>query len=183
MGQLRGGHIGFAILLALAGGLITTRAKADSLCAGSVTGSVLQALPTPTTVSPSQPISDNRNPELTKAFLQGIQSAGLTVLPANQGNVQVDMTFTVTPPGGGAGNDSTFRGFGWMSGTHAPGGGVPVGSRVSISIEATNLNSQTLSWIGTIACTVQASDPDRLATHFGELVGRALGRSINRQAL
>ena len=173
-------RFGFAAFLLLASA--TTAARADSICAGTMTGSVLQPLPKPTTVSVAQPVSDDANPGLTQDFLNGFQAGGQTMLPPGQGNTQLDMTFTVNA--GPSASSNAYKGFGWMSGMQAPPGGSSAlpGSAVSISIEATDLTSQTLAWIGTISCTVQTADPDQLATHIGELVARALGRSMERRS-
>jgi hypothetical protein len=157
-------------------------AWADGFCSGTMSGSSMAPLPKPLTVSVVQPVSDDANPALAQQFLNGVQAGGITVVPANQGTTQLDMTFTVTPPAATTGG--VFRGFSWMSGLQAPGGanGALANSVISVSIEATNISSQSLAWIGTIKCTVHSTDPSALAEHFGELVARGLGKPMTQQS-
>ncbi len=173
------GRFGLAAILLLASAVAP--AIADGMCAGTVTGSVLQALPKPGTVSVAQPVSDVANPALAQEFLNGMQAAGLTVAAPGQSNIQIDATFTVTAPAGAT--NATYKGFGWMSGTQMPSGGGTAlpGTALSVSIEATNLGNQTLAWVGTINCTVRTNDPSALAADLGRGVARALGRSIQQQ--
>ena len=175
----RAQRAGFGAFLLLAAA--SAPARADGLCAGTISGSVLQALPAPTTVSVNQPVTDDANPALAQQFLNGVQSAGVTVVPPGQGNTLVDMTFNVTAGAGAASN--TFKGFGWMSGMQAPSGAANAlpGSMVSISIEATNLTNQSLAWIGTLKCTVRTGDGSALAADLGAVVGRSLGRSFGEK--
>ncbi|MFO1027288.1 MAG: hypothetical protein U1E70_19095 [Acetobacteraceae bacterium] len=161
---------------------LATPASADATCAGTVSGSPLQALPRPTIVSVVQPVTDDANPGLAQEFLNALQAAGITVVPSGQGNTQLDMTFTVNAgPGATSG---AFKGFGWMSGMQAPSGGASAlpGSVVSISIEATNLGNQSLAWVGTIQCTIKTADPTALVADLGRVVAKALGRSMEQQA-
>jgi hypothetical protein len=147
-----------------------------------MSGSSMAPLPKPLTISVVQPVSDDANPGMAQHFLSGVQATGLTVVPPNQGSTQIDMTFAVTPPAAATGG--VFKGFSWMSGLQAPGNGsgALAGSVVSVSIEATNTADQSLSWVGTIKCTLNSTDPLAVAEHFGELVGRSLGKSINQQS-
>jgi hypothetical protein len=173
----RSGVAGMLLLAAMSG-----PAWADSFCSGSMNGSSMEPLPKPLTVSVVQPISDDANPALAQQFLNGVQAGGITVVAPNQGNTQLDMTFTVTPPAGATGG--VFKGFSWMSGLQAPGGanGALANSVVSVSIEATNISDQSLAWIGTVKCTVHSTDASGLAEHFGVLVARALGKSMTQQS-
>jgi hypothetical protein len=157
-------------------------ALADNICAGTLTGSNLQALRSPVMASVNQPVTDDVNPALMQQFLNGVQAAGVSMAPAGKGNTLLDMTFTVTPASGAA--SGTFRGFAWMTGMQAPGGASSAlqGAVISASIEATDLTSQSLAWIGSIKCTIRTNDPNAVAEHLGELVGHSLGRSIQQQS-
>ena len=161
--------------------LASSPAWADSICSGTMTGSVLQPLPRPTTVSVVQPVSDDANPAIAQQFLSGIQAGGFTVVAAGQGNTQLDLTSTVSAGPGASSN--VFKGFGWMTGMQMPNGGgsALAGSSVSLSIEATDTTAQALAWIGTVQCTVGTTDPNALSAHLGELVARVLGKSVQQR--
>ena len=173
-------RIGLAGMLLLAA--VPGSAWADRYCSGTMDGSSMAPLPKPLTVSVVQPVSDDANPGMARQFLNGVQAAGLTVVPANQGTTQIDMTFAVTPPAAATGG--VFKGFSWMSGLQAPGNGsgALAGSAISISVEATNTADQTLVWVGTIKCTLNSTDPLGVSEHLGELVGRALGKSMDNRS-
>jgi len=172
---------GLANILLLS--MVCCPALADNLCNGTVSGSVLQALPQPTTVSVVQPASDDANPALAQQFLNGIRAGGLAVVPAGQGNTQIDMTSIVTVRAGAG--SGTYKGFGWMSGTQMPSspGSALAGTTISLSIEATDTSKPALAWIGTVQCIVSTNDPDALAEHLGELVARVLGTSVDQRRI
>ena len=165
--------------------VLSPAARADNVCAGNIATTVLQALRTPITISVETPISSDANPQLGQRFLAGVQNAGVAVTPAGQGTTLLDMTFQVTPSASGGGPAAgAYRDFSWVSGEQAPGGGqfTIAGATVSVSVEATDIASQSLAWIGTITCTIKVNDPGAVADDLGTVIGRWLGRPTEGKA-
>ena len=177
------GLVGLPLLVSVAFG---PAAHADNVCAGNISTSVLQPLRTPVTISVETPISSDANPQLGQRFLAGVQNGGVTVMPSGQGTTLLDMTFEVTPSAnGGAGpRGGAYKDFSWVSGEAAPGGGqwTLSGATVSVSIEATDIASQSLAWIGTVQCTIKVNDAGAVADDLGTVIGRWLGRQANSKA-
>jgi hypothetical protein len=171
------GLVGLSLLASVA---LAPTARADSICAGNISTTVLQPVRTPITISVETPISSDANPQLGQRFLAGVQNGGVIVAPVGQGTTLLDMTFQVTPSAnGGAGPaGGAYRDFSWVSGEDAPGGAqwTLVGATVTASIEATDIASQSLAWIGTVKCTIKVNDAGAVAENLGTVIGRWLGR-------
>lgn len=173
-------------LLLLALPCLSPAAYADDLCAGNIAATVMQPLRTPVVVSVETPIGSDANPQLAQRFLNGVQGGGVAVAPAGQGTTLIDMTFRVSPSAsGGAGPaGGAYKDFSWVSGEAAPGGGQWTirGATVSVSIEATDIATQSLAWIGTLNCTIKSDDAGAVAQDLGFVIGRWLGRPTEGRA-
>jgi hypothetical protein len=172
------GVLGLAILATID---LSSSARADRSCVGSMDGSSLQPLPNPIVVTFETPPDSTANPGLAQRFSAGLQSAGVAVAPEGQGNTRLSMTFLLAPSAtAGAGAPSgTYSDFSWVSGETAPGEGQRSirGETLSISAEATNTASQSLAWIGSFTCTITTTDPNVLAQDLGNIVVHSLRSS------
>jgi hypothetical protein len=168
------GVLGLAALAAID---LSSSAWADRSCAGKLDGSSLQPLANPIVVFFETPAGSTANPGLAQRFIDGLQSAGVSVAQEGQANTRLSMTFSVT---GGAGTPAgNYSDFSWVRGEAAPGEGPwnIRGATLSVSVEATNSASQSLTWIGSLTCTIAAADPNVLAQDLGNIVGGSLRSS------
>ncbi len=163
-------------------GLQPRAAQPAKVCSGTLSASPLRPVAKPLVVALDHPIDSVANPGLAKAFLDGVQNAGATVVSQGQGTTNLDLSFLMRSTGGKTG---TYRNLNWMRSQPAPGRiqSVLRGSHVEVTIYARDASSRTLTWIGTISCTIQTDDVTTLAEGLGEIVGRSLGQSMPRVAL
>ena len=181
---------GAACSVLLAAAIVSPSGYADDICAGSIDGSVIRPLRHPIAVSLVTPDSPDPNAALVQRFLSGVQNAGLNVMQSGQGNTILNTSFIVTDSiesglrSTAGTNTRAYNGFGWMSGVTVPDneGRRIRGSALSMTIEATDVASQSLAWVGTIQCIVLGDDVGALAEDLGTIVGRSLGKSIKAQA-
>jgi hypothetical protein len=163
-------------------GLQPLAAQAANVCSGTQTGSPLRPLAKPLVVALERPIDSVANPGLAKAFLDGVQNAGPTIVPKGQGTTNLDLSFLMRGNGGKRG---TYTNLNWMRSQAVPGHiqSMLRGSRVEVTIYARDASSRALTWTGTISCTIQTDDVVALAEGLGEIVGRSLGQSMPKVAL
>ncbi|MEJ0017945.1 MAG: hypothetical protein WDN25_15540 [Acetobacteraceae bacterium] len=178
--SIRAAVLGFAAATAIGSG-----AQAQSMCAGVLRASLVHKLPTPLTVGTARNISDTANPELTRRFAEGLRKAGLTL--AEQASTTLAIAVSVTAAAGSRGVTSgTYKGFEWMSGqpaaTAAPSPGIR-SATLSISAILTDNAATAQSWVGTLDCRVQTSDPGALAEFIGRSLGSVIGKDIDRKVI
>jgi hypothetical protein len=153
-------------------------------CAGTVEGSVLGPVATPTIVSFDTAVSDAANPALFQQFIAGLRRAGVATANNGQGNTHLSLTFKVTQSATGSSGPTTgtYSDFSWVTGENAPSAQQfnIRGATLSLTAEATDIKSQSLAWIGTLKCTVMDADPNIVAEDLGNTVGRSIGRSKER---
>ena len=142
----------------------------------------MRPLAKPLVVALDHPIDSVANPGLAKAFLDGVHSAGPTVVSMGQSTTNLDLSFLMRSTGGKTG---TYRNLSWMSGRPAPGRihSVLRGAHVEVTIYAHDASSRALTWTGIISCTIQTDDVTALAEGLGEIVGRSLGQAMQKVAL
>jgi hypothetical protein len=157
-------------------------AQAANVCSGTLSASPLRPVAKPLVVALDHPIDSVANPGLAKAFVDGIQNGGATVVPRGQGTTNLDLSFLMRSTGGEPG---TYRNLNWMRSQPVPGRTQSVmrGSHVDVTIYARDASSRSLAWTGTISCTIQTDDVTALAEGLGEIVGRSLGQTVPRVAL
>jgi hypothetical protein len=157
-------------------------AQAANVCSGTLSGSLLRPVVKPLVVALDHPIDSAANPGLAKAFVNGVQNAGATVVPKGQGTTNLDLSFLMRSTSGKPG---TYRNLSWVRSQPMPGRmqSVMRGSRVDVTIYAHDASSRALTWTGTISCTIQTDDMSALAEGLGEIVGRSLGQRVSKAAL
>jgi hypothetical protein len=147
-------------------------------------GTALRPVSQPLVVSLEHPIDALANPGLGQRFLDGMQRADVTIVPKGQATTTVDVSFSLTAraPGAPSGH---YRTLSWMRGTTVPGQiqAVLRGANVNVTVYARDALRRGLAWTGTIACNIQTNDVNELASGLGAIVGRSLGRAINREPL
>jgi hypothetical protein len=163
-------------------GLQPLAAQAANVCSGTQSGSPLRPIAKPLVVALDHPIDSVANPGLAKAFLDGVQNAGPTVVPKGQGTTNLDLSFLMHSTGGKSG---TYTNLNWMRSQAVPGRiqSILRGSHVEVTIYAHDASSRALTWTGTISCTIQTDDVTALAEGLGEIVGRSLGQTMPKAAL
>jgi hypothetical protein len=168
--------------LALVTPFLVRTAHAESVCKGTMSGSPLRPIARPIVVSFAQPVDTLANPELGERFIDGVRSAGVTVVPEGQGTTTLDLSFNLTSgsPGKLGPSNSTYKNLSWMSGETLSDRARPSlrGANLSVTIYARDAASLTLTWTGVVTCSVQTDDVKALAGGLGMAVGRALGRSV-----
>lgn len=156
---------------------------AKSSCPGVMRASLVHPLPAQLTVSTARNINDMSTPELAFRFLQGLEQAGVAVVPQG-GSATLSVAISVVAPNPATGVVSgTYKGFEWTSGEPRMTGHGAVSirnSRLSISAVLADDAAVTQSWIATIDCTVQTEDAGELAEYIGNTLGRMIGRNIDR---
>jgi hypothetical protein len=163
-------------------GLQPLAAQPAKVCSGTLSVSSLRPVAKPLVVALGHPIDSVANPGLAKAFLDGVQNAGPTVVPKGQGTTNLDLSFLMRFTGGKTGR---YRNLNWMRGQPAPGRiqSVLLGSHVEVTVYAHDASSRALTWISTISCSILTDDVTTLAEGLGEIVGRSLGQSMPKVAL
>jgi hypothetical protein len=157
-------------------------AQPVKVCSGTISASPLRPVAKPLVVELEHPIGSVANPGPAKAFLDGVQNAGATVVSKGQGTTKLDLSFLMRSARGKTG---TYRSLSWMRSQQAPGDiqSVLRGSHVEVTIYAHAASSRALIWTGTISCTIQTDDVTTLAEGLGEIVGRSLGQTVPKAAL
>jgi hypothetical protein len=157
-------------------------AQPVKVCSGTISASPLRPVAKPLVVELEHPIGSVANPGPAKAFLDGVQNAGATVVSKGQGTTKLDLSFLMRSARGKTG---TYRSLSWMRSQQAPGDiqSVLRGSHVEVTIYAHAASSRALIWTGTISCTIQTDDVPTLAEGLGEIVGRSLGQTVPKAAL
>ena len=170
------------MLLLLTINLQPLAAQPVQVCRGTLSASPLRPVSKPWVVELDHPIDSVANPGLAKAFLDGVQNAGATVVSKGQGTTNLDLSFLMRVTGGKKG---TYRNLNWMSSQPAPGHiqSVLRGSHVDVTVYARDPSSRSLTWTGTISCTIQTDDVTALAEGLGEIVGRSLGQTAPKATL
>jgi hypothetical protein len=163
-------------------GMQPLAAQPARVCSGTLSASPLRPVAKPLVVALDHPIDSVANPGLAKAFLDGVQSAGPTVVSKGQGTTNLDLSFLMRSTGGTTG---TYRNLNWMRSQAAPERiqSVLRGSHIEVTIYAHDASSRALTWTGTISCTIQTDDVTALAEGLGEIVGRSLGQTIPKATL
>jgi hypothetical protein len=118
------------------------------------------------------------NPDLMQRLVAGLENAGVTVARDGRGNIQLSLTFSVTPSrsDGAQLPTKTYSDFEWVSGEAAPGAGQLNirGATMSVSAEVSDTATRSLAWIGTLSCTIMVADPNVVAEDLGSMIGRSL---------
>jgi hypothetical protein len=156
--------------------------QAANVCNGTLSASPLRPVAKPLVVALDHSIDSVANPGLAKAFVDGVQNTGATVVPKGQGTTNLDLSFLMRSTGGKPG---TYRNLNWMRGQPVPGRMQSVlrGSHVDVTIYAHDASSRALTWTGTISCTILTDDVTLLAEGLGAIVGRSLGQTVPKSAL
>ena len=183
----RAGHIACVAAGLLGGGAPWSEVQAASSCTGNLATSLIHPLPSPLTVALQTSVDNAANPALARQFVNGLRQAGVTV--SDQGNAMLSLTVTLVPSAAAAGAaravGGTYKGFDWNSGEQAPtpGQGPSIQSaNLSMSVTLTDNAQSTLSWVATLQCKVQTTGSTTLAEFMGEVIGRSLGKNIDRKA-
>jgi hypothetical protein len=163
-------------------GLQPLAAQQVKVCNGTISASPLRPVAKPLVVELEHPIDSVANPGLAKAFLDGLQKAGATVVSKGRGTTKLDLSFLMRSTRGKTG---TYRNLNWMRSQPAPGHiqSVLRGSHVEVTIYAHGASSRALIWTGTISCTIQTDDVTTLAEGLGKIVGRSLGETVSKSTL
>jgi hypothetical protein len=163
-------------------GLQPLAAQQAKVCSGTLSASPLRPVAMPLVVALDHPIDSVANPGLARAFLDGVQNAGPTVVSKGRGTTNLDLSFLMRST---EGKTETFRNLNWMRSQPAPGRiqSVLRGSHVEVTIYAHDASSHALTWTSTISCTIQTDDVTTLAKGLGEIVGRSLGQTVSRATL
>jgi hypothetical protein len=176
------GTIVWAALIASLFSLLPPVAQAANVCSGTLSASPLRPVAKPLVVALDHPIDSVANPELAKAFVEGVRTAGPTVVPKGQGTTNLDVSFLMRSTGGKPG---TYKTLSWMRGQPASGRTKSAlrGSHVDVTVYAHDASTRALAWTGTISCTIQTDDMTALAEGLGAIVGRSLGQTVPKAAL
>jgi len=184
---MRSGQIACVTAGLLAGSAHWSAVQAASSCKGNLAASLVHPLPSPLTVALQNSVDDSANPVLARQFVNGLRQAGVTV--SDQGNVMLSLTVTLVPSAAAVsaarGIGGTYKGFDWNSGEPVPSGGQGPGiqsANLSMSITLTDNAQSTLSWVGTLQCKVQSTSSTTVAEFMGEVIGRSLGKNVDRVA-
>jgi hypothetical protein len=163
-------------------GLQPLAAQPAKVCSGTLSSSPLRPVARPLVVALDHPIDSVANPELAKAFLDGVQNGGATVVSKGHGTINLDLSFLMRTT---SGQTRTYRNLNWMRSQRAPGNlhSVLRGSHVEVTVYAQDASSRALVWTGTISCTIQTDDVAALAEGLGEIVGRSLGQTVPKATL
>jgi hypothetical protein len=187
LARVAGAGVRASALAALMIPLLTTNlkplaAQPVKVCSGTLSASPLRPAAKPLVVELDHPIGSVANPGLVKAFLDGVQNAGATVVSKGRGTITLDLSFLMRSTGG---KTAKYRNLNWMRSQAAPGHlqSVLQGSHVEVTIYAHDASSRALTWTGTISCTIQTDDVTTLAEGLGEIVGRSLGQSVPKATM
>ncbi|HET6608705.1 MAG TPA: hypothetical protein VFG62_18665 [Rhodopila sp.] len=163
-------------------GLLSPAAQAANVCTGTLSASPLRTVAKPYVVALEHPIDSTANPGLAKAFLDGVQSAGPTVVPKGRGTTDLDLSFLMRSAKGKPG---TYKTLSWLRSEPAPKGiqSMLRGSHVDVTIYARDASSHALAWTATISCTIQTDDPTELAQGLGKIVGQSFGQTLPKVTL
>jgi hypothetical protein len=158
------GRLAHSVLLLLMLAVASTSVYAQSGCRGSISGSPMRPLAEPVNVSAKKPVSRATYPDLAQLFLNGVQAAGIPVIPEGRGTTLLDLTFRIIPPVGGNAGPTSVR-----------------GSTLSVAVKANDAKSRALVWVGTVDCTVLDEGLNAVARELGTIVGGALGKYIPKR--
>jgi hypothetical protein len=167
---LAAGRFGGGVLLSVAA--CTSGAVAGQTCPGTYQSSALSSLPATPSIQIQIVNQTPTNQRLAARFAAGLQSAGVAV--SNQGNVVLNLVFTVGKPSGAA---RPYQDFGWADNLAAAGFGP--GTTLNMTAQVTDVASAQIDWISSLSCTIQTDDPGTLAEYLGSVVGRSLGQSTD----
>lgn len=162
-------------------GVPSPRAQQTSVCSGTMSASPLRPIAKPLVVSLERPKDFAANPELLKAFLNGVQSAGPKLAPKGTGTTNIDLSFSVRK----AGKSKTYKSLIWLQSQRVHGDieRAPQGAHVDMTVYARDAASRSLVWTGAISCVVQTDNVAALAEGLGRIVGRSLGESVPKAGL
>src|ERR1700754_981630 len=88
-----------------------TRDPIPNVATEPPSASQLRPVAKPLMVALDHPIDSVTNPGLAKAFLDGVQNAGPTVVSTAQGTTNLDLSFLMRSSGGKTG---TYKNLNWM---------------------------------------------------------------------
>ncbi len=158
----------------LAGPAFSAPAFAGQACDGAIQASALQTMPSPLVIAVQNP-RDTAKAKLAEAsFVEGLQSAGVTVQP-NAMDV-MHLTFLISVDNGGQIHDYTD--FSWTS---APGAAQGPPPTLTITAGVTARGQQTPLWIASLECKVKSEDPTVVAKEIGQVIGEVLSKQLGQK--
>jgi len=179
------------LALILAGGFANTAAAMEA-CRGQLSASPLRPLPAPAVVGVDLTDNSPENTQLAAAFTRGMSDAGAQVPGSRAATVELRLSWQVLSPGGG--NDGQGGGNPSAPTSNRPPGGIdrappdipnqhvflhgpPLQAGLLIfRAEARDPSGSTIYWIGSVQCTLQAGENERLLYQLGQVIGASIGQ-------
>jgi hypothetical protein len=170
--MIRGRHLLQSAAGALVVALLISAAPAwaGDACSGVYATTVLQQIPLPMKIAPSQA---PENQKLAGRFTDGLRSAGGQIDPGSP--LRLNLIFTIATPASGPMQGQVYDNFSWadQNGAFLDASA----SVVRITAQVMDTSSYAYVWIATAQCTVTTRDSGAVAAELGALIGRTLGRS------
>ncbi len=167
--------VGLAASAALLAGLAGP-AVAGQACDGAIQASPLQPLPSPLVVAVDYPRKTVKASKVAATFIDGLQSAGVTVQP--KAASVLHLTFLITTTGGG-GQSHEYTDFSWTAAPGAANGPPPT---ITVTAGLTRSGQATLLWVASLECKVKTQDPMVLAQELGQVIGQVLGKQLDQKS-
>lgn len=192
--KMSGSQRGFAAVIALAGLLFSPGASASQVCQGNYVTAALLPLPKQITVEVAVHTPTPRNLELANEFLGGVRKTGLAV--SGPATIQLHistllLSSTSDQPLGSRRDYGTD-----FSGTQGgiklrlpdmPSAGItsPPSPSLppiwSLHVQATIKSTGQTAWFASVRCRMIGPNEKQLAQDLGQMVGRTLGKTTQRQ--
>lgn len=189
---MSGHRCAFAAVFGLIATLMSPGALASQVCQGTYVTAAFQPLPKLVTVEVAVRIPSPRNQELARDFLAGVRKAGVAVSsPATIVlHVSTSLVSSASDQAVGGGRQTDF--FGTQGGIKlrlpempskgitSPPSSPPLPLR-SIRVDATVRSTGQTVWLASVQCQMIGTDEGQLARDLGQLVGKTLGKTTQRE--
>ena len=156
--------------------LLTAPALAEEACDGSIQASVLQPLPSPLVVTVENLRNTPNAPKAEASFIDGLRSAGVKVEPDAENVLR--LTFLITSTGT-AELPHEYTDFSWTAVPGAASGPPPT---ITVTVGLGGRTRPNLSWVASLACQVNTTDPTMLAQQLGQVIGEVLSKQLSQES-
>lgn len=175
--------------------LAPAAAQAMGSCNGTYSATLLSAMPAPLVVGVTVYDDSPRNLRLAARFKDGLRQAGASL----DGKPTVMISVIANQVGGGSGPggfgsdqdlDSSFNWWGGGVGRQLPDQSQFRGQRQPVApvtmqmrIEARPTAGSGVAWVAQVNCTRNGNDDESLAGDLGFVIGRSIGKRVDRSPL